>query len=99
MVDKECNLRAGVYKVQTFGTTHGSANSAVNNRITRRKTPMCKKRTETLFQTSRQSPDWRSLRSYLKPRPAACRPIQPLSVSAARGPGRPGLLRYRQSGQ
>jgi len=22
MVDKECNLRAGVYKVQTFGTTH-----------------------------------------------------------------------------
>jgi hypothetical protein len=21
MVDKECNLRAGVYKVQTFGTT------------------------------------------------------------------------------
>jgi hypothetical protein len=22
MVDKECNLRAVVYKVQTFGTTH-----------------------------------------------------------------------------
>jgi hypothetical protein len=22
MVDKECNLRARVYKVQTFGTTH-----------------------------------------------------------------------------
>jgi hypothetical protein len=22
MVSKECNLRAGVYKVQTFGTTH-----------------------------------------------------------------------------
>jgi len=22
MIESECNLRAGVYKVQTFGTTH-----------------------------------------------------------------------------
>jgi hypothetical protein len=35
MVDKECNLRAGVYKVQTFGTTQHSksANKLIYHHI------------------------------------------------------------------